>query len=74
VKSTITSLMSGQIASAVESQGTVHVPSLEVLDNANLPQSPSYPNRIVISLLGLCAGFIVALTTLLLQRRTLKSA
>lgn len=43
--------------------------NIVVLDNANLPQSPMYPNRYVISLLGFGAGLAIATVMLLIQRR-----
>jgi LPS O-antigen subunit length determinant protein (WzzB/FepE family) len=69
VQSTISALMSGTIETAVESHGAIHAPSVEMLDNANLPVSPAYPNRMVISLLGLGVGFVAAAIALLIQRR-----
>jgi capsular polysaccharide biosynthesis protein len=69
VQSTITTLISGNIATVVQSHGTVHAPLIEMLDNANLPMSPAAPNRMVISLLGVCVGFMAAAIALLIQRR-----
>jgi uncharacterized protein involved in exopolysaccharide biosynthesis len=43
--------------------------NIEMLDNANLPMSPAYPNRTVISMLGFCVGLVIATLMLLLQRR-----
>jgi LPS O-antigen subunit length determinant protein (WzzB/FepE family) len=72
VQSTITTLVEGSVVKGVETHAMMN---LEVVDNANLPFSPAYPNRMVISLLGLCVGFVAAAITLLIQnRRTPKLA
>jgi capsular polysaccharide biosynthesis protein len=65
VEATISKLINGTLQT-----GTVRPPPfLEILDNANIPLRPSGPNRMMISLLGVCVGFVAAGTTLLIQNR-----
>jgi capsular polysaccharide biosynthesis protein len=42
---------------------------VEYVDTPTYPASPVYPNRIVISLMGLCAGLVIATAFLLVQNR-----
>jgi uncharacterized protein involved in exopolysaccharide biosynthesis len=42
--------------------------NLEVLDPASFPEQPATPNRLIVSLLGLCAGLIAG-TVILWRRR-----
>jgi capsular polysaccharide biosynthesis protein len=69
VEATISMLVNRRIAKLVETRAVAGM-NLEILDNANLPLSPAFPNRMVISLLGLGGGFVAGAITLLIQHRS----
>jgi uncharacterized protein involved in exopolysaccharide biosynthesis len=67
--------MVNSVANTLVAESKLRQRNVEYLDYANYPTSPAWPNRYVISSIGLCLGLFFAAIDLFLQnRRRLKRA